>query len=684
MKFIGICWNHPHEFVDIKFVKNYPILITADVEPCLILWDCREQARIGRVKGLKTHSAYSYEMTQYIKIQLMNIYPQLIIQTEIPVTELVEVDYQDGDEEAKKFSLRYKGSYQWKNEDIDDTSDEDQDSSKLSKILTQGFGDYVASSLLPTSSIKKPQWEEAILLYIASESGYMQMIELNTLINHLNIHTMNDLVKRGDYDPNKKVIKNTNEVFENAEAVEEYFKEREANNNAMFDMKMDKTFHLTQAPKDNERLIIDISSKLLYKLKFKTNNEAVTRAKIIRMPNQVLITCSNSYTIRLWTLFGQNLWILNLEYPLPFKWNIMINMFYQRKKKYIEAIRIKKEIDRKWYQARNTMISGSPKVQHFRKDPLEKAKGIVVFKSLVLDNKDTSTSWNTLRKIDARKSINKNKDKKSMAELHLEIMNNRTNMSEKRNEGHREDMAKNVSGNPISGKMPQYELQFDGPGEVININRIDEMVHVSGASVHRQAIKESLPHKGLHDITKEIMEASFVPQPHMANSMKTWEDEFDNDWKDTLKSLKVKNTTRELKIQNYSKRKQIFLSTEDINSMNNFSSDYSIPSLKVSTTRKKISPKNDLKVKSRFNNKSMKRELNSTSSINSKFADLNPSAMSLAQSRKSQNNINWHEYAEMRKPYLPNIFNKDFETNVKEESKSLVKSKTKHRHHKSW
>jgi len=118
---------------------------------------------------------------------------------------------------------------------------------------------------------------------------------------------MNDLVKRGDYDPNKKVIKNTNEVFENAEAVEEYFKEREANNNAMFDMKMDKTFHLTQAPKDNERLIIDISSKLLYKLKFKTNNEAVTRAKIIRMPNQVLITCSNSYTIRLWTLFGQNL-----------------------------------------------------------------------------------------------------------------------------------------------------------------------------------------------------------------------------------------------------------------------------------------------------------------------------------------------------------------------------------------
>lgn len=139
-----------------------------------------------------------------------------------------------------------------------------------------------------------------------------------------------------------------------------------------------------------------------------------------------------------------------------------------------------------------------------------------------------------------------------------------------------------------------------------------------------------------------------------------------------------------MKIQNYSKRKQIFLSTEDINSMNNFSSDYSIPSLKVSTTRKKISPKNDLKVKSRFNNKSMKRELNSTSSINSKFADLNPSAMSLAQSRKSQNNINWHEYAEMRKPYLPNIFNKDFETNVKEESKSLVKSKTKHRHHKSW
>jgi hypothetical protein len=81
----------------------------------------------------------------------------------------------------------------------------------------------------------------------------------------------------------------------------------------------------------------------------------------------------------------------------------MINRFHQRKLKYMQAIKIKKKIDEKWYKAKRSSMPFSSKVNFLKKDPLEISKRIKTFKGLASENMDNSCAVNSLRKIDARK-----------------------------------------------------------------------------------------------------------------------------------------------------------------------------------------------------------------------------------------------------------------------------------------
>ena len=159
----------------------------------------------------------------------------------------------------------------------------------------------------------------------------------------------------------------------------------------MIEFKMDKTFHLTQNFEEDTKLVIDLNSKLLCKLRFKVHHESITLAKVVSMPNKILVTCASSYTIRLWSLFGKNLCILNLEYPLPHKWEISIDRFYQRKLKYIAAMKIKKKINSKLNAGRNNTLIEKSKSMSTLKTSLEKCHSVKTFKHLVSEIKnDTS------------------------------------------------------------------------------------------------------------------------------------------------------------------------------------------------------------------------------------------------------------------------------------------------------
>lgn len=331
-------------------------------------------------------------MTQFIKIDLGNISPTTTTQVDVMTSELSDVEYPEEDVEARAFALRYRPITIPVIEENEETTEDEQPPMRktLLEAVTANFEECEESPFLSPIVNKRPRWDEAIFFYIASENGFIHLLELNTLINHLQIKKSPDLTKRGDYDPNKKVIKLKNDVFENNDAIEEYFEDRKVLNSEMMEVKMDKTFHLTQDYKEGTKLSIDLSSKLLYKMKFKANFEAITKTNVVSMPNKVLISCSNSYIVRVWTLFGQNLCVLNLEFPLPFKWNLMINRFHQRKLKYIKAMKIKKKIDEKWYKSKKASMPTTPKRNFLKKDPLEISKEIKTFKTLASENMDNS------------------------------------------------------------------------------------------------------------------------------------------------------------------------------------------------------------------------------------------------------------------------------------------------------
>ena len=227
-----------------------------------------------------------------------------------------------------------------------------------------------------------------------------------------------------------RLLNSKNEVFANSSEIELFLEMRKEHNNSMMEVKMDKTFHLTQQNKENTQYVIDMNNKLLQKIMFRANHEAVTLAKIISMPNKVVVTWSNSYIVRIWTLLGFNLCLLNLEYPLPYKWNLMINRFHQRKQKYIEARKILQELEKRWFRRNSLDGDITPKSPFIKKDPLEKDKSIVTFKSLISEMKDNSSSCLTLRKIDAIKRINLEQISKSPLDIQLEMLESKIAESE--------------------------------------------------------------------------------------------------------------------------------------------------------------------------------------------------------------------------------------------------------------
>lgn len=80
--------------------------------------------------------------------------------------------------------------------------------------------------------------------------------------------------------------------------------------------------------------------------------------------------------------------------------------------------------------------------------------------------------------------------------------------------------------------------------------------------------RDLLPHKGLHDIAEEILNSSYLPPPNMKEEMTNWEEKFD---KDHFTFSKMKQKEKKLSIDSkrgkYQKRKQVFMSSEDISSI---------------------------------------------------------------------------------------------------------------------
>ena len=109
LKFIGICWNSPYDFVGISFIPDYPVLATTDNEPWIILWSCKGKGNISsQDKNTGVSSSLNYEMDRLIKIELDSNFSLMLFQIKVDVEELIETEYDEANEEILKYISRYK------------------------------------------------------------------------------------------------------------------------------------------------------------------------------------------------------------------------------------------------------------------------------------------------------------------------------------------------------------------------------------------------------------------------------------------------------------------------------------------------------------------------------------------------------------------------------------------------
>ncbi len=70
--------------------------------------------------------------------------------------------------------------------------------------------------------------------------------------------------------------------------------------------------------------------------------------KAIKVPNYLLVSCSNQPLIRMWSIFGDLVCVTNLEHPLPYRWRHKMENKTKRETKLHNSLRIIKEVKKRY------------------------------------------------------------------------------------------------------------------------------------------------------------------------------------------------------------------------------------------------------------------------------------------------------------------------------------------------
>ena len=217
------------------------------------------------------------------------------------------------------------------------------------------------------------------------------------------------------------------------------------------------------------QIVVEFDHSMCHKIKFKVNSEGINVWKVVSMPNKVLITCGATYIIRIWTILGLNLWVLNLDYPLPFRWNLMINRFERRKDKYLKALKIQHRIKQKWYKKLLKPKRMHPEANINPLNILEEQNNPKTLKALVSEIKDDKSGILSLRNIDVKNWLNIIMEKKSALDVQIEMLEQNDNpKSTKTHQDPKEEMKQNADEKPIDNIMPVFEVKFEKFGALVD------------------------------------------------------------------------------------------------------------------------------------------------------------------------------------------------------------------------
>lgn len=240
-----------------------------------------------------------------------------------------------------------------------------------------------------------------------------------------------------------------------------------------------------------------------------------------------------------------------------------------------------------------------------------------------------------------------------------------------------EEMKYNSEGKLITEITPVYEVYLEKIGATIEtrVDRVDgDQNKHSDMNKRNNKQKDVLGNIGLYDLEQEFLNRPYVPHPQMAESMKKWEEEFDND----INEASMINNEKKFNINkidtrraNYKKRTGILISSVD--STQNQSTDRTRMSLPNLASFK--NNKDNLSVKWSIQENIKNKHSNGLKTDrNNSITNFDPlSVLTKSALKRHKASIDWQDYAQMRMPFLPEIF-KAIET-----TDNILKSNLNHR-----
>ncbi|CDW75100.1 rna recognition motif [Stylonychia lemnae] len=213
-----------------------------------------------------------------------------------------------------------------------------------------------------------------VLILSDDTTGNVFVIEIQSILDKHRIDKKSiNALKRREYNPFRNIQLNSNGIFNTEKEIidefnkieqrrlEEIRQQKEQSIGHQLKRALSKRFFESQttfgslgkilqkqqsfssSPKkleDTKYYIEDLNH-----FKFKAANEAIIVLQVIDIPPKIIITSTNSQIVRIWSIFGDSLCILDIDKPLPNKWKLKISSYFKRKLKFTEAITILKQIE---------------------------------------------------------------------------------------------------------------------------------------------------------------------------------------------------------------------------------------------------------------------------------------------------------------------------------------------------
>lgn len=139
--------------------------------------------------------------------------------------------------------------------------------------------------------------------------------------------------------------------------------------------------------------------------KFRAFGDAIQVMEVKRIPQPLLLTFSTQSLLRIWSLLGELICVVNVEHPLPYRWRLKINRYDKRQEQYVKAMKLFKELEME-QQMRIKHAGNAKSMMDNQRQPEQ--KHIFTFAGLLRQIETTEKSNFqhqdiSLRKMEARK-----------------------------------------------------------------------------------------------------------------------------------------------------------------------------------------------------------------------------------------------------------------------------------------